>query len=196
MPMRAPVYEQAPSNMGWRQRIDLSFCLPIGLLVALCGTTLAVAAVANAYLHNDVAAALQTIKASHLQCAITFAHNMKITPLVIDKEATKEGWPLTHPHGPNCVCGANRRPVWLAPGDICTIFNLSSADWKYCNALEFSGYEHILVCVSDAQLRTMWGNGLCQGAPANTVVPDGVELLDHDQHRVNVALDGRMFCIR
>jgi len=91
------------------------------------------------------------------RCHLSFPGNTHFSEATLLNEAKSEHWPLQHPHGPRCECDdADHTPVWMAPGDICTVRGLTVDDWSYCDpSSEFSRTDLVQVCVRTAELLAM-----------------------------------------
>jgi len=128
-------------------------------------------------------------------CQLSFPGNTHFSEATLLNEAKSEHWSLQHPHGPRCECDdTDHTPVWMAPGDICTVKGLTVDDWSYCDpSSEFSNSEHVKVCVSTAELQVMWEDGLCQNEMQTSDIQK-VTMLHHGNRAVNVAYDGTLFC--
>lgn len=131
-------------------------------------------------------------------CKLTYEHNTVLTEAVILKEAAKAGWPLTHPEC-NVCADATDVPIWIAPGDLCTVRPALKESWEFCEGsyegTEFAADEHVKVCVSRDELTTMWDAGLCHlSAPPSA--DDWFALMPDNEVRsaVNVGYDGTLFC--
>ena len=134
-------------------------------------------------------------------CKLTYDHNTVITEAVIQAEADKIGWPLTHPMRGHCDrCDDERIPIWIAPGDLCTIKPELKNTWIFCQGsyedTMFAPDEHVKVCVSREELTLMWEHDLCHGS--NPAPGDEWFALttnaSSETSVVNVGYDGALFC--
>ena len=131
-------------------------------------------------------------------CKLTYDHNTVITEEVILNEAAKAGWPLTHPEC-NVCADATHVPIWIAPGDLCTVRQALQGSWIFCSGryedTEFGVNEHVKVCVSRDELKTLWDEKSCHlSKPPSAddwfaLVPDS-----ETSSAVNVGYDGTLFC--
>ena len=62
-------------------------------------------------------------------------------------------------------CPDDRRAVWIAPGDICTLKDMPTAAFDHCAepawANDYEPSEHVKACITAAQLEELWRTGHC-----------------------------------
>ena len=134
-------------------------------------------------------------------CKLTYEQNAVLTEAVILKEAAKTGWPLKHPEC-NVCADANDVPIWIAPGDLCTVRPELQGSWEFCEGRykgtdEFASDEHVKVCVSRDELTTMWAAGLCHLSTSPST-EDWFALVPNNEtlSAVNVGYDGTLQRLR
>ena len=101
--------------------------------------------------------------------------------------AQLEGWTLTHPIAPNCmVCPEpDRKPIWMAPSDICRRFGLDQTH-PLCNSpIDNSQISHVKVCANMTQIIQAWNDGGCHYLSTE---------LDATLTVPNIGYDGTLFC--
>ena len=98
--------------------------------------------------------------------------------------AKSAGWTLTHPEAPDCnLCKEpDRFPVWMAPVDICSAFNLDVNNHPLCNSqIEQLEASHLKVCATQGQIDKAWADGGCHSGSGNQTQPF-------------LGYDGALFC--
>ena len=77
----------------------------------------------------------------------------------------------------NGNCPLHGKPVWIAPGDVCS--NAAPEDLRgnleMCDGLsdDFGLSSHQLRCISDADVRHLWSYGLCHSSEEPLLAKDG-----------------------
>ena len=140
-------------------------------------------------------------------CRLTYEHNTVVTEAVLLKEAAKAGWPLTHPECNVCVDAADgpRVPIWIAPGDVCTMRPALRGSWIFCEGsymgTEFAADEHVKVRASRDALKSLWDASTCHlssptSSPTISPTDDFFALVSDNKmlSDVNVGYDGTLFC--
>ena len=81
-------------------------------------------------------------------------------------------------------CPDDRRAVWIAPGDICTLKDMPTAAFDHCAepawANDYEPSDHVKACLTAAQLEKLWRTGHCHDT--NTTLP-------------YVGKEGLLFCV-
>ena len=81
-------------------------------------------------------------------------------------------------------CPDDKRAVWIAPGDICTLKDMPTAAFDHCAepawANDYEPSDHVKACVTAAQLEDLWRTGHCHDT--NTTLP-------------YVGKEGLLFCV-
>jgi len=159
------------ANLPWYHRIEwLDFfynLLVLGLLIA----TLTLSAITFSQVEEATT------------CRLRYEGNENdVSERQLQTLAKEVGWTLTHPQSPDCNrCQQNDHfPVWMAPVDICTRFELPETH-PLCNGNMNLDISHVKVCATQTQIDEAWANGGCQLHNGNQTTP-------------HVAWDGTLFC--
>ena len=163
-------YESVPT-LSWRQSIVWPNLCYNFVVLCLLITTLTLSAITFSRV-EEVAT-----------CRLGYEGNANdVTERQLQSLAKEAGWVLTHPEAPDCNrCSQNDRyPVWMAPVDICTRFELPETHWL-CNGNSNLPSSHIKVCATQTQIDQAWTEGGCHFINGNLTTP-------------HIAWDGALFC--
>ena len=130
-------------------------------------------------------------------CQLTYDTAGVITEDEMRVWASRADWTLTHPTYDSvkraCTCSADadptaattKTPVWIAPGDIVTLFESTlpaSFVKKYKSA--FAPEDHVKVCLAQDKLTELWNRGNCHQSNNTT---GGVD-------KIFTGWDGDLYC--
>jgi hypothetical protein len=195
-PVRATTKEQATSNEPDEPDDNLlarhgnrRVCGKRVYMWSLCVSLLVVVALAFAALFLW---ALFRDRTPAPSCRLAYTDNNVITEEMMQTKAREVGWPVEHPSA-SCSCSAGRFPVWIAPGDLCELFNV--IEWEHCS---LANADHVKVCLSQEQVDQLWNVGMCHDRVAvfNNSMDggNGDGRSSGGSTRVHLGYDGYLFC--